>query len=149
MNAAKSADSARAESADPLAAALDVLGDRWSLRVLDALAAGGARFGEIEAHLGGIAPNVLSARLRQLADAGLVDAVAYSRRPVRLSYRLTERGAALGPVIEALRAWSADALGVGSAPVHLACGTPLASSWWCPVCERVVRDLGADAPERL
>ena len=49
-----------------LAHALDVLGDRWTLRVVDALLDGPRRFGELAGNVDGIAPNVLTARLRQL-----------------------------------------------------------------------------------
>ena len=59
-------------SASPLAAALDSVGDRWSLLVVEALLDGPRRFGDLQADLPGIAPNVLSGRLRRLESEGVI-----------------------------------------------------------------------------
>ena len=55
----------------PLAAALDSVGDRWTLLIVEALLGGARRFGDIQEALPGIAPNVLSQRLRRLESEGL------------------------------------------------------------------------------
>ena len=62
----------------PLAAALDSVGDRWTLLLVEALLDGARRFGELEEAVGGIAPNVLTQRLRRLESEGLVVAEPYS-----------------------------------------------------------------------
>src|SRR4051795_1314478 len=77
----------RAESA--LAAALDSVGDRWTLLLVEALLDGPRRFGDLQEALHGIAPNVLSQRLRRLEGEGLLIADAYSERPPRYVYELT------------------------------------------------------------
>src|SRR4051812_25628360 len=76
----------------PLDDALERIGDRWTLLVVDALLAGPRRFGELGEQVEGIAPNILTRRLRQLEADGIVVAAPYSHRPVRLSYELTGPG---------------------------------------------------------
>ena len=73
----------RAERESPLAAALRSVGDRWTLLLVEALLDGPLRFGDLQERLEGIAPNVLSERLRRLEREGLVLAEPYSERPRR------------------------------------------------------------------
>ena len=87
--------------------ALAALGDRWSLLVVDALLAGPRRFGELQAAVPGIAPNVLAARLRSLEEHGVVVAEPYSQRPLRYRYELTARGEELAEPVRHLAAWGA------------------------------------------
>lgn len=126
-----------------LADGLDVIGDRWSLLVVQALGAGPQRFGELQAQVSGIATNVLVQRLRQLEQRGLVAATPYSTRPPRFQYSLTDDGRRLGPVLAALTEWAAHRAN-GELAVHEACGTPIEMRPWCPTCEQVV---DADAHE--
>jgi DNA-binding HxlR family transcriptional regulator len=125
-----------------LAAALERVGDRWSLQIVDALIERPLRFGELAETLPGIAPNVLADRLRRLGRAGLVTSRAYQRRPVRLEYALSETGHALADALALLAGWGAALEGADpAAPAHETCGTPLELTWWCPTCERpVARD---------
>ena len=129
-----------------LAHALDVLGDRWTLRVVDALLDGPKRFGELADNVEGIAPNVLTARLRQLERDGLVVATPYSRRPVRLAYGLSDSGRELADAISLLAAWGARQIGDTEGPVHGSCGTALETRLYCPTCERPV---DASIPEAM
>jgi DNA-binding HxlR family transcriptional regulator len=119
-----------------LAHALDVLGDRWTLQVVAGLLEGPQRFGELAETLHGIAPNVLTTRLRQLERDGLVTATPYSQRPVRLAYALTDSGRELSGAISLLSAWGAHQTGDTEGPVHGACGTALETRLYCPTCER-------------
>jgi len=90
----------------PIARALGMIGEKWSLLVLrDLLRKGPLRFQELEAGLEGIAPNTLSARLKTLEGEGVIAARLYERHPPRLEYFLTDKGKALGPVLEALYRW--------------------------------------------
>lgn len=133
-----------------LDAALAQLGDRWSLLVVASLLEGPHRYGELVERLPGIAPNVLAARLRALQHAGLVVASPYSRRPVRLSYELSDDGARLVTAVQALSAWGAHR--AGSVPGtfrHPVCGTTLELRPWCPTCERVVDPAEADGLTHL
>jgi DNA-binding HxlR family transcriptional regulator len=123
---------------EPLDRALALLGDRWSLLVVEALLAGPLRFGEVAAAVPGIAPNILTRRLAHLTRAGLIAATPYSRRPIRLSYGLTATGAELAGVVDQLTSWAARHEGLDAPRHHDACGTPLESRPWCPTCERVV-----------
>ena len=118
----------------PLGAALRAVGDRWSLLVVAALLDGARRFGDLQTAVGGIAPNVLTDRLRKLEDQGVVIAQAYSERPPRVVYELSEAGRGLAGVLRLLADWGARQSGA-EPPRHDACGTPLRAEWWCPTCD--------------
>lgn len=90
----------------PVARALDVIGERWSLLILrDLRRYGPMRFQELEQALPGLAPNTLSARLKTLEAQGVVGTRLYETHPPRYEYFLTDKGKALGPVLKALYAW--------------------------------------------
>jgi DNA-binding HxlR family transcriptional regulator len=124
----------------PLAAALDSVGDRWTLLLVEALLGGPRRFGDLQKALGGIAPNVLSQRLRRLEGEGLVLAQPYSERPQRYVYELTSSGHELAGALRLLSDWGARHGESAEPPRHEACGTPVEVRWWCPTCERPVGD---------
>jgi DNA-binding HxlR family transcriptional regulator len=104
------ADARSADEAAPLEAAAATVGDRWTLLVVDALRAGPLRFADLTARLPGVAPNVLTRRLRDLEAAGLVRAERYSERPRRHRYALTALGSGLGPALAALAHWGEQLL---------------------------------------
>lgn len=87
-----------------LAHALDLLGERWTLLIIRDLFLGPQRFGDLHANLPGIGANLLSKRLKELEEAGLVEAV--SSGEARGRYRLTQTGEELRPSIRALMKWS-------------------------------------------
>jgi len=87
-----------------IAAALDVVGEPWTLLIVRDAFYGVRRFDDFQANLG-VARNVLTVRLKKLVEAGIFRRVAYQERPVRHEYRLTDRGAALFPVIVGLKEW--------------------------------------------
>jgi DNA-binding HxlR family transcriptional regulator len=128
-----------------LARALTSVGDRWTLQLVAELLGGPRRFGELADALGSIAPNVLTARLRQLERDGLVVATPYSRRPVRLSYTLTDAGRELEGPLSLLAAWGERQGGGTDGPVHAVCGTPLETRLYCPTCERPADGLEAES----
>ena len=115
----------------PLAAALDSVGDRWTLLLVEALLDGPRRFGDLQDALGGIAPNVLTQRLRRLEGEGLVVAQPYSERPQRFVYELTASGHELAGALRLLADWGARHREGGEPPRHDACGTPVEARWWC------------------
>ncbi|MGW3149549.1 winged helix-turn-helix transcriptional regulator [Streptomyces sp. NPDC001177] len=86
-----------------LSGAFELLGRRWSGIVLDTLATRPARFGELRMAVHGISDKVLSARLRELVDAGLVTHTHLPPGPA--VYTLTADGHALAPAFEQLRTW--------------------------------------------
>jgi DNA-binding HxlR family transcriptional regulator len=123
-----------------LADALAAVGDRWTLLLVAALLDGPRRFGELQEEVHGIAPNVLTQRLRQLERNALVVARPYSERPPRFVYELSSAGRELAGALRLLAGWGArNAEGAG-APRHSVCGTPIEARWWCPTCERPVGD---------
>ena len=129
----------RRAPSSPLADALERVGDRWTLLVVAALLDGPRRFNELQEELDGIAPNVLSARLKALTEQALVVASPYSDRPPRFVYELSEPGRELAGALRLLADWGARA-GGGEPYRHGACGTALEARWWCPACELVVDD---------
>jgi DNA-binding HxlR family transcriptional regulator len=126
-------------AATPLADALARVGDRWTLLLVAALLDGPQRFNELQEELGGIAPNVLSARLKALGEQALVVAEPYSERPPRFAYELTEAGRELAGALRLLADWGART-GGGEPYRHDVCGTALEARWWCPSCGVVVDD---------
>jgi DNA-binding HxlR family transcriptional regulator len=90
----------------PVARALDVIGEKWSLLILrDLFRKGPQRFQEFEDGLPGVAPNTLSARLKALESESVIETRLYQNHPPRYEYLLTDKGKALGPVLKALYAW--------------------------------------------
>ncbi|HEY7578158.1 MAG TPA: helix-turn-helix domain-containing protein [Acetobacteraceae bacterium] len=90
----------------PIARTLDVIGDSWTILILRDLAVSGARrFQDFERSLKGISPTTLSARLKRLEQAGIVERRFYEQHPPRAEYLLTERGKDLRPVLKALLTW--------------------------------------------
>jgi DNA-binding HxlR family transcriptional regulator len=133
----------------PLHSALARVGDRWSLLLVEALLDGERRFGELAERVPGIAPNILTDRLRRLEHAGVIVAAPYSHKPLRVRYRLTVDGHELAGVLRLLAAWGSAhvsatddaAAGPGGQPArHEACGTPVDARWYCPTCARVTAD---------
>jgi DNA-binding HxlR family transcriptional regulator len=121
----------------PLEEAVARVGDRWTLLVVDALLDGARRFNELSETVAGIAPNVLTARLRALERDALIVAEPYSSRPRRVVYELTESGRELGGALRLLADWGGRRAGA-DALRHEACGAPLEARWYCATCERAV-----------
>jgi DNA-binding HxlR family transcriptional regulator len=91
----------------PIAAALELVGERWALLVVREIRLGSTRFSDIVRGTG--APrDRIAARLRALEEAGVVERRAYSTAPPRCDYHLTESGRALAPVLDHLLAWGKD-----------------------------------------
>ena len=128
----------------PLTAALQKVGDRWTLLVIEALLAGAARFNQLQEAVPGIATNVLSQRLKHLEHEGLVVADAYSQRPVRYSYGLTSAGHDLADALRLLAAWGAEHGDDSETLAHTLCGTALQARWFCPTCDEIIDDAQAD-----
>lgn len=129
----------------PLEAALDRVGDRWSLLIVEAMLDGPRRFGELGEALPGIAPNILTDRLRRLERSGIVRSSPYQERPTRLAYDLTADGRDLASSLRLLSDWGARRSTDAEPLRHATCGTPLEARWYCPTCTTAVDD--ADAPE--
>jgi DNA-binding HxlR family transcriptional regulator len=131
-------------SRSALADALATVGDRWTLLLVAALLDGPRRFGELQGEVQGIAPNVLSQRLRALERNALVIARPYSERPPRFVYELSASGQELAGMLRLLAGWGARNAEGAAVPRHGVCGTPMEARWWCPTCERPVTEDESD-----
>ena len=148
----ENAATARTAMATPsgLESALDRVGDRWSLLVVDALLDGPRRFGELRESLPGIAPNILTDRLRRLERERIIVSKAYSTRPPRMDYALTGDGRDLASALRLLSDWGSRRTG-GEPLRHDRCGTPIEARWFCPTCGVPVGDaeIGGTDETRL
>jgi DNA-binding HxlR family transcriptional regulator len=137
---------------DSTAATLQVLGDRWSVLLIRECFFGSHRFDEFQQSLG-IASNILSDRLRRLAELGILARTAYQQRPLRHEYRLTEKGLALYPVPLAMLAWGDRWVFDGRPPVrltHKTCGRRLTPVLSCSACTNPITrsDIVFDAIQK-
>ncbi len=137
-------DSRMADAQTPLAAALERVGDRWSLLLIEALLEGPRRFGELSDSISGLAPNILSERLKRLEGERIVRAVPYSERPPRFTYALTDEGLELAGVLRLLADWGSRGSAHAEPMRHRLCGTPVEARLWCPTCARSVDRPEAD-----
>ena len=123
----------------PVAKSLDLVGDRWTLLLVRDLLPGPRRFQDLQAGLPGIAPSILSDRLKLMEEHALVSRRFYSDHPPRAEYTLTERGRELGVVVGALATWGARHVHRASALVHDDCGHPVEMKYFCRRCDSRVR----------
>jgi DNA-binding HxlR family transcriptional regulator len=119
----------------PVAKSLELLGERWTLLVIRDLLSGPRRFQDLLASLDGIAPNVLSERLKVLEAHDIVAREFYSHHPPRAAYTLTPRGRDLGKVVGALAVWGTRHVHKDAALVHDDCDAPLELKYYCPKCD--------------
>lgn len=123
----------------PVAKALELIGDRWTLLVVRDLLPGTRRFQDLLASLPGIAPNILSGRLKLMEEHGLVGRRFYSEHPPRAEYDLTAKGKELGVIVGALAAWGSRHVYRRASLVHAGCGHPVKLGYFCPDCGERVR----------
>jgi DNA-binding HxlR family transcriptional regulator len=125
-----------------LARSLDAVGDWWTLLIVRDVYLGVTRFDDIAEDLG-ISRNLLTHRLKDLVDRGVLRREAYRARPVRHDYRLTPSGLDLVPVILALTAWGdrwvQPAEGQPIRFVHRNCGKAFEAKVTCSACGDVLR----------
>jgi DNA-binding HxlR family transcriptional regulator len=86
--------------------AAQLLERRWQLSIIYAALSGALRFNEFVEAVDGISPRMLSERLRDLEAAGLIERIVLPTSPPSVEYRLTDHGRRLGPLIEAMRAYT-------------------------------------------
>ena len=89
----------------PVACALDIVGDRWTLLVVRDLLRGKTRYSDFLASAEHIPTNILADRLKRLEREGLLSTVTYSEHPRRLEYHLTDEGRDLARAVSALANW--------------------------------------------
>src|SRR3954467_957345 len=89
----------------PVCATAEIVCGKWTLLIIRDLAEGRSRFCELERSLAGISPRTLSLRLRALEEEGIVARQTFPEVPPRVEYALTDKGLALIPIIDAMRAY--------------------------------------------
>jgi DNA-binding HxlR family transcriptional regulator len=97
----------------PVCRTADVVCGKWTLLLIRDLAEGYSRFCELERSLEGISPRTLSLRLRALEDEGIVARHTFPEVPPRVEYALTDKGRALLPIIDDMRAYGEQWLSGG------------------------------------
>lgn len=93
-----------------IAQTLNILGDRWTLLIIHELMIGETNFNDIKTKLPGLSANVLSNRLKELDEAGIVQSELYVTHPARYRYTLTDKGTSLEHVFNAMIIWGAEHL---------------------------------------
>jgi len=125
----------------PIAKALEVIGERWSLLIVRDVMNGRRRFDQLQKGLG-IARNVLSARLQRLVDEDILERRAYQQSPERYEYFLTEKGLELWPSLMALLGWGDRHSPTPQGPplliFHKECGGPVSDRGICRRCGKVL-----------
>jgi DNA-binding HxlR family transcriptional regulator len=118
----------------PVARALEVIGDRWTLLVVRELLLGGARYRELERALPGIPSNLLAERLRLLEDERIAE------RDAERAYRLTPKGRELAPVLASLATWGLRhyASPASATALHSGCGGRVHTRSTCTRCGAIV-----------
>lgn len=96
--------------------AVEMLSKKWTIQIVTALLHGPVRFGCLQGLVAGISETVLSRRLDELQQAGLVTRTPYDEIPLRVEYALSPSGRRLEPVIAALERWSLDEVVGSTAP---------------------------------
>ncbi len=91
----------------PVARSMSVIGDRWTLLILRDCFLGVSRFEDFQKSLG-VTRHLLADRLKRLVESEVLEKNAYSTRPLRHDYKLTEKGKALGPALKALKDWGKE-----------------------------------------
>ena len=96
----------------PVCRTAEIVCGKWTLLLVRELAEGCSRFCELERSLAGISPRTLSLRLRALEEEGIVERQTFAEVPPRVEYSLTPKGEALVPLIEDMRRYGREYLGV-------------------------------------
>lgn len=132
----------------PVAKSLELVGERWTLLLVRDLLGGARRYHDLQASLPGIAPALLSERLKSMEEHGLVERAFYSDHPPRAHYRLTARGRELGLVVGALAAWGSRHLEPDARVVSQDCGHDVQLRYYCPTCDTRVHGAGVTVRRR-
>lgn len=126
-----------------VARSMGIFGDAWTLLIIRELFMGSRRFDDFQAYTG-MAPKLLTTRLRKLESAGIVARVKYSEHARRFEYRLTEMGIDLYPVLVTITQWGDKWTKPSTEKtpplqmIHKECGEPLGPAMTCTGCGKVL-----------
>jgi DNA-binding HxlR family transcriptional regulator len=118
----------------PVAATLDVVGDRWTLLIIRDLLRGYSRFSQLQQSVEGITTSMLSDRIKRLESEGVIERRFYSAHPPRAEYVLTSKGHGLGVVVGALSAWGEEHTEHDLTLISSDCGHHVMPLYHCPTC---------------
>jgi DNA-binding HxlR family transcriptional regulator len=90
---------------------IDLIGDKWTVRILHILRGNCMRYGELHKKVGSISQKVLTSSLRRLERDGIIKRTVYPVVPPKVEYELTELGFSVFDIVESLHEWSAGHLG--------------------------------------
>ena len=122
----------------PVAQSLEFLGERWTLLIVRDLLGGPRKFQDLRDSLTGVAPAVLSHRLKVLEAHRIIRQKPYSKHPPRAEYALTDRGRDLRAVVRALGIWGSRHLDAKWSFVHEGCDAGVEIAYYCPDCDSTV-----------
>ncbi len=120
----------------PVASALDVVGDRWTLLIVRDLLRGKNRFTQLRRSVEGVTTSLLSDRLKRLEREGIIERRFYSEHPPRAEYVLTPKGHGLGVIVGALSVWGQEHAPHDLRLVDSECGHPVRVLYHCDECDR-------------
>ncbi len=92
----------------PVETTLILIGDKWKVLILRDLLQGTRRFGELKKSIGSVSQKVLTAKLRDMEENGLVHREVYAEVPPKVEYSLTELGQSLKPILDAMWKWGEE-----------------------------------------
>lgn len=92
----------------PIETTLKMLGCKWKVLIIRELLTGTKRFGELKRAVAGITQKVLTSKLREMEELGLLEREVYPQIPPKVEYTLTDIGYSLRPVLESLKCWGKD-----------------------------------------
>ncbi len=117
-----------ASSDCPVCRTAEIVCAKWTILIVRDLAEGRSRFCELERSLAGISPRTLSLRLRALEEEGVLQRRTYPEVPPRVEYALTEKGRALIPIIDSMRAYGAEWLAADGPCTPATAARPVAAA---------------------
>jgi DNA-binding HxlR family transcriptional regulator len=92
----------------PIETAVKMLGCKWRILIIRELLTGTKRFGELKKGVSGITQKVLTAKLREMEEIGLIERKIYPQIPPKVEYTLTDIGYSLKPILDSLKEWGKD-----------------------------------------
>jgi DNA-binding HxlR family transcriptional regulator len=122
----------------PVATALDIVGDRWTLLIVRDLLRGTNRFSQLLQSVEGVTTSLLSDRLKLLEREGIIERRFYSEHPPRAEYVLTPKGHGLGVIVGALSTWGQQLAEHDLRLIDKECGHPVRVSYQCDECGSTV-----------
>ncbi len=112
-------ESQKMRSPCPIANALDILGDKWTLLIIRDAFSGKKMYGDFQASPENIPTNILAERLKRLVEYGILKKESYQLRSVRYAYLLTDKGRQLGPILKEIIHWGMQNIKGSQAKIKL------------------------------